>query len=125
MSDRISDDQFNALLDKMILLGIITQGRDSKDGSTIYAPTKKFEEHLAQANEMLSFHKEKFALEISNLVEKTGSMEDARRSTMLAVIASYLELSEDDYVRRRAELLRYVDILYRLGLFMRLKRDLK
>jgi hypothetical protein len=117
----MSTEEFSALLEKMVLLNIIKQGKDSKDDTEFYYLTKSFEAHMSQMQQAFG-DKAGFEMKMAQLTEQAGSIENAWKSFMMTVIAIYLNLSQDETARRRSELWTYADVLFRIGQFMRFKQ---
>jgi hypothetical protein len=123
-SDHISSDEFQRYLEKMVILNIIKQGKDSKDKTEFYYPTKSFETHLQKTQESIP-SEEAFGFEMAKLIEMTGSLEAAKKTLLFTVVTMYLKLSEKEMKERKPEIMMYAEILLRLGWFMGSKRDQK
>jgi hypothetical protein len=120
--ERMSTEEFQALLDQMVLLNIIKSGKDSKDDLEFYYLTKDFEAHLSQMQQAIG-DKTGFEMKMAHLTEKTGSIEDAWKTFMWIVIGVYLDLPHDEMAKRKPELWGYADVLFRIGQYMRLKQE--
>ena len=120
-----SQEEIQALMQKMITLKLLTKGEDSTDGSPLYTPTPDFEKFLLQSRDALLSEAGQVDMLVMGLILQTGSLEMARLYFISTIIAEYIGLSDAETDKRQPELIEYANVLFQIGSQMQFLKDWK